>query len=145
MRNVVIDTNILVSALHSKQGASYLLLSMVGCDKFNFAISVPLLLEYEELCVRNKELLGISEEDIRTVLHYLCAVGTPTKINFLWRPFLKDFHDDMVLELAIAAGCDSIITYNCKDFAKVEKEFGIHVITPKQFLGEIGEISHGNH
>lgn len=141
----MIDTNVLVSALNSKQGASFRLLSMVGQNKFDFAISVPLVLEYEELCVRNKELLGLSEEDIRKVLDYLCTVGHPTKIFFLWRPFLKDFHDDMILELAMAGGCDSIITYNSRDFAMVEKTFGIHVITPKQFLYEIGEIPHGNH
>jgi len=46
----------------------------------------------------------------------------------------------MMLELAFASGCDSIITYNVKDFKNVEKVFGIKIVTPKQFLLEIGEI-----
>ena len=38
-------------------------------------------------------------------------------IFFLWRPFLKDPKDDLVLELAVEAQCDHIITFNTKDFA----------------------------
>jgi predicted nucleic acid-binding protein len=45
----------------------------------------------------------------------------------------------MVLELAVAAQCDYIITYNQRDFSGAEK-FGIHVIGPRPFLQEIGEF-----
>ncbi|HDQ73702.1 MAG TPA: PIN domain-containing protein [Chloroflexi bacterium] len=43
----------------------------------------------------------------------------------------------MVLELAVAAQCSHIVTYNQKDFVGVEK-FGLKVVTPKEFLQEIG-------
>lgn len=46
----------------------------------------------------------------------------------------------MILELAVAGNCDSILTFNIKDFAKVEDVFSIKIITPKQFLLEIGEL-----
>jgi predicted nucleic acid-binding protein len=58
---------------------------------------------------------------------------------FLWRPYLRDEKDEMVLELAVVAGCDYIITYNKGDFKGTEK-FGIQVITPKEFLEKIGEL-----
>ena len=45
----------------------------------------------------------------------------------------------MVLELAIAAGCEFIVTFNRKEFAGVDI-FGIAVVTPKEFLQETGEI-----
>ena len=140
MRNVVIDTNVIIASLQSNLGASYLLMSLIGRNKFNFYISVPVVLEYEELCLRKMDLFGLTEVDVQKVIDYYCSVGVPRKIFFLWRPFLKDFHDDMMLELAFASGCDSIITYNIKDFRNVEKVFGIKIVTPKQFLLEIGEI-----
>ena len=41
---VVIDTNVLVSALKSRRGASYRLISLLPSNKFSIAISVPLVL-----------------------------------------------------------------------------------------------------
>ncbi len=46
----------------------------------------------------------------------------------------------MVLELAVGAGCRHIVTYNKRDFRGVER-FGVEVITPKDLLEEIGELS----
>lgn len=140
MRNIVINTNVIVSSLQSDFGASHLLMTLIGRNKFNFYVSVPVVLEYEELCLRKMDLFGLNEVEIQKVIDYYCSVGIKRKILFLWRPFSRDFHDDMMLELAFASGCDSIITYNIKDFGNVERVFGIKIVTPKQFLCEIGEI-----
>ena len=51
-----------------------------------------------------------------------------------------DPNDDMVLELAVAAGCNYIVTYNLRDFQGAE-QFGIRVVTAKEFLQDIGELS----
>lgn len=59
---------------------------------------------------------------------------------FLWRPFLPDPADDLVLEVAIAGNCNAIITYTKRHFKNVEK-FGLRVFDPREFLSEIGEIS----
>ena len=40
----------------------------------------------------------------------------------------------MLLELAVAAGCDFIVTHNIRDFQGSEL-FGVHAVTPKDFLG----------
>jgi predicted nucleic acid-binding protein len=45
----------------------------------------------------------------------------------------------MVLELAVSAQVDAIITYNRRDFVGVE-QFGITVLTPKEFLKQLGAI-----
>lgn len=44
----------------------------------------------------------------------------------------------MVLELAVAAGCDAIVTHNRRDFAPA-KQFGVRVVSPAEFLEELGE------
>jgi putative PIN family toxin of toxin-antitoxin system len=140
MRKIVVDTNVLLAALRLRNGASFKLISLIGQEKFEVCISVSLILEYEEQCQLIYEAIGLTENDIQDVLNYLCWAGTSTKIHFLWRPFLHNIDDDMILELAVAGGCDSIVTYNLKDFKNVEQKFGIKVISPKQFLQEIGEI-----
>ena len=61
------------------------------------------------------------------------------KVYYLWRPFLRDSKDDMVLELAVSAVCEIIVTYNHDDFKGVE-QFGIRVLTAQEFLREIGEL-----
>jgi predicted nucleic acid-binding protein len=54
--------------------------------------------------------------------------------------FLPDPYDDHVLEVAVAAGCEAIITYNKRDFRGVER-FGLRVLNPRELLSEIGVIS----
>ena len=138
---IVVDTNVLLSALRSNQGASFLLLTLIGrSNLFDINLSVPLVLEYEDVAKRPGLVPNLSERDVDDVLDYLCSVAHRHTIFFLWRPFLKDPKDDMVLELAVEAQCDYIVTFNRKDFAGSEK-FGITVLTPQEFLRKIGIIS----
>lgn len=140
IHQIVIDTNVFVSALQSSQGASYRLLMLLGSPAFDIHISIPLVLEYEEVAKRLIGQIALTEEDIDAVVDYICKVAKHHDIFFLWRPFLKDPDDDMVLELAVTAQCDYIVTYNLKDFQNID-QFGIKVITPKDFLKLIGAIS----
>ncbi len=138
-RQIVLDTNVLIAALRSRRGASFRLLSLVGTSSaFELNLSVPLVLEYEEVAKRPGLALGLSVEAVDAVIDYLCAVSNRREVFFLWRPFLKDPKDDMVLELTVAAGADTIVTFNLKDFAGTET-FGLRVVTPQVFLQEIGE------
>ncbi len=112
---------------------------LIGADKFTFSVSVPLVLEYEDAA---KRLIGVAnwnERGIDDILDYVCMEAEHQRVHYLWRPFLKDADDDMVLELAVAAGCSFIVTYNKNDFRGVER-FGLRVVTAKEFLEEIGEI-----
>ena len=133
------DTNVLVSALRSRTGASFRLLSRIDGGKFSVCISVPLVLEYEAATKRMSKAIGLTYSDIDDVLDYICLVADRYKVYYLWRPLLRDPRDDMVLELAVVAKCSYIITYNRRDFHGAER-FGIRVATPKEFLQGIGEL-----
>ncbi len=135
---IVIDTNVIITALKSNKGASNKLLQFFGTDKFISSVSVALVLEYE--AVIKRLLPKLSEQAVNDLLDYICATSKHTKIYYLWRPCLKDQKDDMVLELAVAAEADFIITYNLKDF-KLAKKFGIKVATPREILILMGELS----
>jgi putative PIN family toxin of toxin-antitoxin system len=138
MRQIVIDTNVFVSALRSRQGASHRLLLLIGRGAFEVNISVPLIVEYEDAAKRMAREVGLAHADIDDILDYICAIAYRRRIHFLWRPFLKDPQDDHVLELAVESGSDYIVTHNVRDFVGVE-QCGVRVVTPQQFLRQIGE------
>lgn len=137
---VVLDTNVVFSGLRSRRGASFKLLSLLGADRFGTHLSVPLVLEYKEVLLEKRHDLGLTEADVDDFLNYLCRVGGLHEIHFLWRPRLKDPDDEMILELAVEAGCEYIVTYNKEDFPGVEK-FGIELVTAKELLQKIGVLS----
>ena len=138
---VVLDTNVIVSALRSSRGASFRLVSLVGVSPaFEIALSVPLVLEYEDVLKRQARQIGLTHADIDGVLEYLCSVAQLHEVFYLWRPTLPDPNDDFVLELAVGARCESIITFNQRDFAGAAS-FGLRVEGPKSFLKRIGELT----
>ena len=134
---LVIDTNVIVAGLRSRRGASFLLLSMVGSGRFGINLSVPLILEYEEVLLRSESNIALPRSAIEDVLDYHCSVARHHQIFFLWRPYLKDPKDDMVLELAVKAECQFIVTYNLRDFTGCE-HFQVRALPPLEFLRHIG-------
>ena len=135
--NVVIDTNVLIAALKSRRGASYELLLQLPNRVYRPNISVPLFIEYESIAKRSGMVSGLSEGDIDAVLDYLLSKSSLREIFYLWRPYLRDPKDDLVLEVAVESESETIITFNKRDFKGIEK-FGIRAITPKEFLIERG-------
>lgn len=136
---IVIDTNVFISALRSRRGASFRLFSILDSGAFFVNVSVPLILEYEEVGRRMLAATRLNQKDLGGILDYLCRVAHRRSIYYLWRPCLRDPSDDMVLELAVSAGQGLIITFNQADFDGAE-QFGVRVLTPREFLVEIGEI-----
>ena len=134
----VIDTNVLVSALMSKRGASYKILSLMPTGKFEFHLSVPLVCEYESVSKRSELNLTWTMDEIDELLDIICLLGVKHEIWYLWRPMLQDAGDEFVAEVAVTAQAEAIVTLNVRDFKGMEK-FGIEVLTPKEFLQRIGE------
>jgi predicted nucleic acid-binding protein len=97
---VVLDTNVLVSGLRSQYGASFRILQLVGTGRFDIHLSVPLVLEYEDVLVREITAGRTTREVVAAVLDFHCSVARRHAIAYLWRPFLRDPGDDMVLEVA---------------------------------------------
>ena len=130
---IVLDTNVLVSGLRSQRGASFQLLSLLDAGRFEINLSVPLVVECEDVLTRQQDDLGLSVADISVLLDFLCRIGNLHEVYFLWRPFLRDPKDEMVAEVAVKAGCRYIVTYNVRDFKGVDS-FGIAAVPPHDFL-----------
>ena len=104
------------------------------------SVSVPLVVEYKSVAKGFSGSLNLTYSDIDDIIDYICSIAEHREIFYLWRPFLRDPKDDMVLEVAVESGSDFIVTHNIRDFSGIG-QFGIKVITPRDFLWEIGELS----
>lgn len=124
------------AGLYSSKGASHQVLKAILEKRIQPVMSVALLFEYEDVLKRNSRQLGIKHADIDCLLDEICALCSVHKIHYLWRPFLPDPKDDLVLELAVASSVKSITTFNVSDFRGVE-EFGVELLSPKKLLEEI--------
>lgn len=134
---VVFDTSVLVAAARSRTGASFALVSSIPSSKFEICLSVGLYLEWQDVLTRPEHLPpGTTDEDVLGFLRYLASQARHQEVYFHWRPFLPDANDDMILELAFAAGCRAIVTHNVRDFAGCDR-LGIEAITPGDFLAQI--------
>lgn len=130
---VVLDTNVVISALKSASGASLQLIYLIRSGRLRPALSAPLMFEYEDVACRPGLLPHLSPSDINGFLDWFASVSNLHKVYFLWRPLLKDPKDDMVLETADSAGADYLVTDNVSDFDRASS-IGIRVITPPQLL-----------
>jgi predicted nucleic acid-binding protein len=129
---IVIDTNVLVAGLRSRLGASFALLSQVGNGVYQPVLTVPLVMEYEDVLLR-AGMVPVSNQSAQSVIDYFCAQASAHEVNFLWRPHLPDPKDDMVLEAAINGGASIIVTHNVRDFAGAES-MGVKVLRPAEFM-----------
>ena len=134
-QQVVLDTNVLVAALRSRRGDSFALLERLAAPApgYELHVSVPLVFEYEEVLTRQAPALSIAPDVVDAVLDFVCRVAHHRKVFNLWRPALRDPGDDMVLELAVAAGADYVVTFNARNFAGAER-YGVRVIAPRDLL-----------
>lgn len=131
--SIVIDTNVLVAGLRSRRGASFQLLSQLTQRRFDVCITVPLVMEYEDVLHR-PGLLALPAHAIESVLDMICAVAHKQDVHFLWRPQLRDPKDELVLEAAVNAKADYLVTHNLRDFEPGRRRFALQLVTPGQFL-----------
>lgn len=131
---IVLDTSVLVAAARSRQGASHALLSMLPSPQFQIAISVAVYTEWQAVLTRPEHLPpGMTADDALGFVRYLASIAHLQDVHYLWRPFLRDPDDDMVVECAAAARCRHIVTHNVRDFRRTVA-LGIQALTPADFL-----------
>ena len=130
---IVLDTNVLVSALRSASGPSFALVRCIRLGEIGMCCSPALFLEYEDVLKRPEQLqaCGLLPSDIDDILADLALHIHPISTHYQWRPQLRDPSDEMVLEAASNAGAQAIVTYNLKDFGPA-RDFGILVLNPEQ-------------
>lgn len=131
---IVIDTSVLVAAMRSRHGASHKLLRALPSPRYTPALSVALYMEWQAVLMRPEHWPpGMDAQQMQGFLRYLASIAHLQDVHYLWRPFLRDPDDDMVLECAVASGSRFIVTHNVKDFRRAG-ELGVEAIAPSGFL-----------
>ena len=144
---VVIDTDVLIASLFSKRGASHKIVQWLVDRyaqkgiKYNVT-STALITELSAVLLRldNLSRAQLTPESANVFIDGICLLSFHQDIHYLWRPFLRDVDDDMVLETAVNAQVDYIVTHNVKDFAGTQERFGIVVLSPQSFLQMTGVV-----
>ena len=136
MLRLVLDTNMIVAALRSSDGASAELLRMLRKGKFAFLATPALFLEYEDVLKRPEQQLahGLNLDQVDQYLGALATMCEPVTLHFSWRPQLRDAADEMVLEAAVNGQADAIVTFNQKDFHPAAEMFGLQILPPREIV-----------
>jgi putative PIN family toxin of toxin-antitoxin system len=135
----VLDTDVIIAAMRSPQGASAALLVAAVEGYITLLANVALVIEYEAVCSREKHrrAAGLSEDETRLFLDGVATLIEPVETYFLWRPTLHDPADEMVLEAAVNGHANAIVTFNLRDYGDVPAQFGLEVFRPCDALWRI--------
>jgi putative PIN family toxin of toxin-antitoxin system len=139
MLRVVLDTDVVISALRSVTGGSNAVLREVAYGRLVPLVTPALFLEYEAV-LKRAEQRAVHGLDLSEIDHFLAALASASEaveVSFQWRPQLSDANDEMVFEAAINGHADALITHNVKDFAQAAIKFGLPILRPGALLKEI--------
>lgn len=139
MVTVVVDTNVLVNALlgGGRQARSVLR----GCLQGHYqpVVGPALLAEYEDVLGRQAlfERSVLTPGEREAVFDAFLRSCRWIEVFFAWRPNLPDEADNHLVEIAVAAQAQVIVTRNLRDLARGELRFpGLRVLSPERFLEE---------
>ena len=131
--NVVLDTNVVVSAIFWP-GESRDCLVAWARRRFHLAVTVPVFAEYGEVARRMREKRPqVNPEPWLKWLERKAKVYEPAPLG---KPRSRDPDDDPLLSCALAGGAKIIVSKD-KHLLDLQKPFGIEVLTPRQFLSRL--------
>lgn len=135
----VVDANIILSGIRSRNGASHLVLTGMLRGEVPFAVSPSVMVEYEDV-LKRPGILGpkpwLCPAEIDALLDALCAKLTPALPFFRYRPFLRDPKDDLYIECAMAAGARIIVSHDRHFQDPVVAAFGIEVLSAGELVSQ---------
>jgi putative PIN family toxin of toxin-antitoxin system len=104
---IVLDTDVIVSAMRGPASASAELLRLVRQESLSMGVSVALALEYEAVCLRAEHVqaAGLTQHNALIFVDAVVAMAVPVAVHYRWRPQLRDPADEMVLEAACSCPC----------------------------------------
>jgi putative PIN family toxin of toxin-antitoxin system len=139
MMRMVVDTDVMVAALQSDQGASRALLEALFRGEAAMLLSTSLMVEYEAVLTRPKilERAGIAVAELIALLDDVARICIPVQIDYRWRPASCDPNDDHILETAINGSANVIATFNLRHLAKSAAKFNISAARPVAILNKL--------
>lgn len=139
MIRVVLDTDVLLSAFISSEGASRQLVLDALDGKFALLLSTSLLIEYESVLCRPQHLARAqaTAAEVMEILDALAGICVPVVFDYNWRPTGAHADDELVIETAINGHANVVATFNLKDMRGVGARFGFHTQRPGPLVRRI--------
>ena len=133
---LIVDTNVLVSAVLSEGGAARAVLRLCLPGEAVPLMGQALFAEYEDVFARTDPFVqsSLDRQGRDALLDAFLATCRWTRVSFLWRPNLPDEGDNHLVELAVAGGASAIVTGNERDLARGELRLGPPVLSPAALL-----------
>ena len=123
---VVLDTNVIVSAILSPAGIPAQILSNILSEKLIIVYNNGILAEYIDVLGREKFNLNKSLRDL--ILEYIAKEGEFRIAGQVNQKFLHE-DDRKFYELFKSGGIDYLVTGNTKHFPKEKR-----IVTPRSFV-----------
>ena len=132
---VVLDTNVIVSALINPEGTPAAVVALVVAGEVRPLLDPRLLAEYREVLSRPR--FGFDPDAVEAVVAALVDVGEIVEAPALAIQ-LPDPDDLAFLEVAVAGGADAIVTGNTRDFPAASCP--VPILTPAALLERLGTL-----
>lgn len=133
MIRAVLDTNVLLSALRSQDGASFQIVDRLERGEFVLVLSQTVLAEYDEVLNRELIPLGYPAAAIGVFLDDMCRAVEIHRPSGFWKTALPDADDEALAQLAMESKIDYLVTHNVRHFPS-ERLSAVRVVDPKTFL-----------
>ncbi len=137
MPTIVLDTNILIAALLRAGGTARAVLRACLSAQYDPVLGPALLAEYEDVLGRTDLFADsvLSRKERNEVFDGFLNRCRWVEVFYAWRPNLPDEADNHLIELAVAAQADAIVTRNLHDVSRGELKFpSLRVLTPEHCL-----------
>ena len=140
---VVLDANVLISAVISPRGNPAQILRLWEREEFELVVSLPILEELERVIhyPRIQERYNLSEEYVEQFLQLISANAIMVDPSMELAVIENDPSDNRYLECALAAGASYIVTGD--DHLLSLKEYrGVVILNPAGFLAlvKLGKV-----
>lgn len=127
---IVLDTNILISALITPFGNAARILDMVLLGELQVLYDDRILSEFREVLLRPK--FSFEEKDVDELLSFIESEGVKVTSSPINEPFI-DEDDIPFIEVAITGMAEALITGNKRHY-KGKSTKRIKIMTPDEFL-----------
>jgi putative PIN family toxin of toxin-antitoxin system len=127
---IVVDTNVLVSALIRSEGIPARILDVILSRQAKTVLDHRIYLEYEEVLLRPE--FGFSRELVNDLLDFLWLSSERVRVATMSVELLPDADDTKFLEVAMTASADFLITGNLRHFPARQRH-GVHVVSPREW------------
>jgi putative PIN family toxin of toxin-antitoxin system len=133
---VVLDTNVVFEGLTKQKGTCGLIIDAWLAELIQVCVSNALAYEYID--VLSRKLSPAKWQSAKTAVLTLLRKAEFISIYYSWRPSSPDPGDDLVIDCAMNANVP-VVTSNKKDFRLAEKELGLRVMTPLEFIAVLAK------